>query len=66
MPTFGYTLAKAEVKALVDTVGHRIPEKVGTFYNNVGKVAPDVLVNKVAPRIAVVTERTLTDKLTEV
>ena len=66
MLTFGYTLAKAEVKALVDTLRHRIPEKVGTFYNNVGKVASDVLVNKVAPWTAVVTVRTLTDKLKEV
>lgn len=61
-----YTLGKVEDRALVDTLGHRIAEKVRTFYNTVGKAAAEVLVNKVAPTIAVVTVRTLGDKLTKV
>lgn len=32
-----YTLAKVEDRALVDTLGHRIAEKVRTFYNTVGR-----------------------------
>lgn len=61
-----YTLTKVEDRALVDTLGHRIAEKVRSFYNTVGKTAAVVLVNKVAPTIAVVTVRTLGDKLTKV
>ena len=61
-----YTLAKVEDRALVDTLGHRIAEKIRTFYNTVGKTAAEVFVNKVAPTIAVVTVRTLGDKLTKV
>ena len=49
-----YTLAKVEDRALVDTLGHRIAEKVRTFYNSVGKTAAEVLVNKGASTIAVV------------
>ena len=41
-------------------------EKVETFYNTLDEVEAEVLFNKVAPRIAVVTIRTLSDKLTEV
>ena len=59
-----YTLAKVEDRALVDTLGHRIAEKVRTFYNTVRKTAAEVLVNKVAPTIHTV--RTLGDKLTKV
>lgn len=55
-----------EDKAIVDTLGHRIAEKVRTFFNTVGKAAAEVLVNKVAPMIAVVTVRTLGEKLTKV
>ena len=55
-----------EDKAIVDTLGHRIAEKVPTFYNTVGKAAAELLVDKVAPIIAVVTVRTLKEKLTKV
>ena len=48
----------------MDTLGHRIAEKVRTFYNTVRKTAAEVLVNKVAPTIHTV--RTLGDKLTKV
>ena len=43
-----------------------IAEKVQTFYTTLGEVEPEVLVNKVAARIAVEIVRTLCDKLTEV
>ena len=55
-----------EDKAIVDTLGHRIAEKVRTFFNTLAKAAAEVLVNKVAPMIAVVTVRTLGEKLTKV
>ena len=37
-----------------------------TFYTTLGEVEPEVLVNKVAARMAVKILRTLCDKLTEV
>ena len=49
----------------MESLGHRIAEEVGTLYNTVGQVEADVLVNKVAPRIALLRLRTLADKLTE-
>ena len=55
-----------EAKAIVDTLGDRIAEEVKTFYNTVGEVEGEVLVNKVAPRLAMVRVKTLRDKLTEV
>ena len=55
-----------EAKAIVDTLRDRIAEEVKTFYNTVGEVEGEVLVNKVAPRLAMVRVKTLRDKLTEV
>ena len=55
-----------EAKALVDTLRDRIAEKIETFCNTLGVVEPEVLVNKVARRIAVMRVKTLGDKLTEV
>ena len=57
-----------EANALVDTMADRIAnqvqksyntEKVQTFYNTLGEVEPEVLVNKLAPTIAVERVRTL-------
>ena len=50
-------------KAVVDTLKDRIPEKVKTFYNTVGKVEVELLVNKVANRIAVIRVKILGQKL---
>ena len=61
-----YTLAEVQAKALVDTLKDRIAEKVETFYNTVGQVEAQLLVNKVANRIAVIRVKTLGQKLTEV
>ena len=55
-----------EAKALVDTLRDRIAEKFETFCNTLGVVEPEVLVNKVARRIAVMRVKTLGDNLTEV
>ena len=55
-----------EAKALVETLWHRIEEKVETLYNTVGEVEGDVLVNKVVRRLALLRLRTLADKLTEI
>ena len=55
-----------KAKALVETRWHKIEEKVGTLYNTVGEVEADVLVNKVAGRLALLRLRTLADKLTEI
>ena len=52
-----------KAKALVETLWHRTEEKVETLYNTVGEVEGDVLVNKVARRLAL---RTLGDKLPEI
>ena len=43
-----------------------IAEKLQTFYTTLGDVEAEVLVNKVAARMAVKIVRTLCDKLTEV
>ena len=55
-----------KAKALVETLWHRIEEEVGTLYNTVGEVEADVLVNKVARRLALLKLSTLTDKLTDI
>ena len=55
-----------QAKALVDTLGDRIAEEVEIFYKTVGWVEAEVLVKKVALRIAVVRVETLGDKLKEV
>ena len=55
-----------EVEAVVDILRDSIAEEVETFYNTVGEVEAELLVNKVAPRIAVVRCKTLRHKLTEV
>ena len=47
-------------KALVETLWHRIEEEVATLYNTAGKVEADVLVNKVARRLAPVSYTHLT------
>ena len=66
MQPLGYTLAEVHTKALVDTLKDRIAEKVETFYNTVGQVEAQLLVNKVANRMAVIRVKTLGQKLTEV
>ena len=43
-----------KAKALVETLWHRIEEKVGTLYNTVGEVEAAVLVNKVARKVSTV------------
>ena len=55
-----------KAKALVETLWHRIEEKVGTLYNTVGEVEADALVNKVARRLAVLKLSTLADTLTDI
>ena len=50
----------------MDTLKDRIPDKVKTFYNTVGEAEAELLVNKVANRIAVIRVKTLKQKLTEV
>ena len=50
-------------KAVVDTLKDRIAEKVKTSYNTVGKVEAELLVNKVANRIAVIRVKILAQKL---
>ena len=53
-------------KALVDTLKDLIADEVETFYNTVSEVKAELLVNKVANRIAVIRVKTLRQKLTEV
>ena len=50
-------------KAVVDTLKDKIAEKVKTSYNTVGKVEAELLVNKVANRIAVIRVKILAQKL---
>ena len=50
----------------MDTLKDRIPDNVKTFYNTVGEAEAELLVNKVANRIAVIRVKTLKQKLTEV
>lgn len=66
MEPLGYTLAEVQAKALVDTLKDRIVEKVETFYNTVGEVDAELLVNKMANRMALIRVKTLGQKLTEV
>ena len=49
----------------MDTLKDRIAEKVETFYNTVGEVEAEPLVNKVSNRMAVIRVKTLGQKLTE-
>ena len=51
---------------MVETLWHRTEEKVETLYNTVGEVEGDVLVNKVARRLALLRLRILGDKLPEI
>lgn len=66
MQPLGYTLAEVQAKALVDTLKERIVEKVEIFYNTVGEVEAEPLVNKMANRIAVIRVKTLGQKLIKV
>ena len=50
----------------MDTLRDGIAEEVETFYNTVGEVEAEVLVNKVPPKIAVLRVKTLGHNLTEV
>ena len=50
----------------MDILRDSIAEKVETFYNTLGEVEAELLVSKVAPRIAVVRCKTLRHKLKEV
>ena len=47
----------------MDTLKDRIAEKVKTSYNTVGKVEAELLVNKVANRIAIIRVKILGQKL---
>ena len=64
--TLGKKLADVQAKAVVDTLKDSIAEKVKTFYKTVGEAEAELLVNKVANRIAVIRVKTLGEKLTEV
>ena len=55
-----------QANALVDTLGDKITDQVQTFYNTVGEVKAEVLVLKVALRIAVLRCKPHKDKLTKV
>ena len=55
-----------KAKALVDTLGDKIAEEFEKFYNTVGEVEADFLVNKVASRIAVLRVKPHKDSLTKV
>ena len=61
--TLGKKVADVQAKAAVDTLKDRIAEKVKTSYNTVGKVEAELLVNKVATRIAVIRLKILAQKL---
>ena len=50
----------------MDKLQDRIAEKVKTFYKTLGEAEAELLVNKVANRIAVIRVKTLAEKLTEV
>ena len=62
--TLGKKLADVQAKAVVDTLKDRIAEKVKTFYKTVSEAEAELLVNKVANRIAVIRVKTLGEKLT--
>jgi len=66
MQTLGETLAEVEAKELKDTLRDGIAQEVETFYNTVGELEAEVLVNKVANKIAVLRGKTLGHKLTKV
>ena len=53
-------------RALVYTLGEEIAKKVQTFHSTVGEEEAEVLLNKVAPRKAVVRVSTLAYKLIKV
>ena len=48
----------------MDTLKDSIAEKVKTFYKTLGEAEAELLVNKVANRIAVIRVKTLGEKLT--
>ena len=50
----------------MDTLKHRIAKEVETFYKTMDEVKAELLVNKVANRIALIRVTTLRQKLTEV
>ena len=50
----------------IDTLGDIIAEEVETFYNTVGEVEAEVLVNKVGSRLAVLRVKQHKDRLTKV
>ena len=55
-----------QANALVDTLADKIANQVQTFYNTVGEVKAEVLVFKVASRIAVLRGKPHEDMLTKV
>ena len=55
-----------EANALVDTLADKIANQVQTFYNTVGEVKAEVLVFKVALRIAVLSGKPHEDMVTKV
>ena len=55
-----------EAKSLEDTLGDKIAEEFETFYNTVGEVEADFLVNKVASRIAVLRVKPHKERQTKV
>ena len=55
-----------EANALVDNLADKIANKVQTFYNTVGEVKAEVLVFKVASRIAVLSGKPHKEMLTKV
>ena len=61
--TLGKKLADVQAKAVVDTLKDKIAEKVKTSYNTVGKVEAELLVNKVANKIAVIRVKILGQNL---
>ena len=60
MQTLGYTLGEVEAKAIVDTLKDRIAEEVELFYKKVDEVKAELLVNKVANMIPMISVKTLT------
>ena len=55
-----------EAKALKDTLADKTAEEFEKFYNTVGEMEADFLVNKVACRIAVLRVNPHKDRLTKV
>ena len=55
-----------QANALEDTLGDKIADQVQTFYNTVGELKAEVLVFKVASRIAILRGKSHEDRLTKV